>query len=428
MDSTEPRADLWERRLLATVIHHNSWIHEARARLRATDFYSEGHQKLFSFLARLSEANKPFDFQTISESLVKSGKVDSIGGIQTLFGIQESPFDRGQFSRYCDEILSASRHRRLITLLQRKLNEATSEESDPNRIIGELQQETLSLIHSEIQESTAGTVARVVEKAREIRSGKRESGGISTSIPALDSLTSGLKPAEYIVAAGRTGDGKSSLSRQIASYAAKNGHTPLICSPEMTRENIVECLASSISEVPYDLVQHPQFMTNEQWANFSTACEFIGKLPLQVDDTSGVEVGELCSRIRARIMRGVDLVIIDYLQLIRVRGAESDYDRVTKASAAFRDLAKITRVPILALSQLRRTGKETTERPTIYELKESGNIENDAFQVWLIYRPRENGKYTGKDEIIVGKNRNGPCDTIPVFCRAPIFRFEERHI
>jgi replicative DNA helicase len=426
-----PQADLAEKRLLSAILHDNNCAHEAMGVIASQDFYLDTRQRLYGFFCGLIERGKPFDAQSVIEALQKASKLVSVGGLSAIFEITESLGMANSVQAYCQEILQASRHRKLIHVLNDSLANAMQETSDPDEVIADIQNATIEMTAKGEQETVSDVAQAVMTQILEIKAGNRIPGGIPTSLSGLDEITAGIKPGEYIVIAGRTGQGKSSLARQIALNASKIGHKPMFCTIEMTKFNLMQCMAATESRVPFDLIQDSRYMSQQQLEEVAQAIRRIQALPLEMADTSGLDIGELCARIRARIMRGVDLVFVDYLQLVRVRGANTDYERVTKSSAALRELANITKVPIVAISQLSRPKDEKEPPPTIYGLKESGNIENDAFQVWMIYRPREgNGDgrwhYTGLDQIIVGKNRNGPCDTIPVVYEGPFLNFKMR--
>lgn len=426
-----PQADVAELRLLSAILADNNCVFEAMALVRAEDFYLESRRRMFSLFCKLAEQGKPFDAKSTIEALDKAKKLESVGGFRAFNDVIDAMGLSRRVSDYATEIVNASRHRALIRMLAESLDKATSGEYQPDEIIANVQNFTLSSVRFTSQESVSEVAHRVMNHILDIRSGQRIPGGIGTSLTGLDETTAGIKPAEYIIIAGRTGQGKSSLARQITLHAAKNGHKPLFCTIEMSRENLVQCMAASEARVPFELIQDPRFMTDEQLEKVAEAVKRIQGLPFEIEDMAGVELSELCARIRARIVRGFDLVLVDYLQIVRVHGADGDYDRVTKASAALRELAAVTKVPVVALSQLRRPGDDKERVPTIYGLKESGNIENDAFQVWLIHRPKQsNGEgsewYTKHDQIIVGKNRNGPCDTIPVEYEGPYLTFKMR--
>lgn len=426
-----PQANLAEARLLSAILTDNNCAFEAMSLVRPEDFYLEPRRRMFSMFCKLAEQGKPFDHKSVYEALDKAKKLDSVGGWSGFDEISEALGLPRMVSEYATEIVNAAKHRSLIRVLSESLDKATCGEYGPDEIIANVQNFTLSSVRFSPQESVSEIAQRVMTHILDIRSGQRLPGGISTSLTGLDEITAGIKPAEYIIIAGRTGQGKSSLARQITLHAAKNGHRPLFCTIEMSRENLVQCMAASESQVPFELIQDPRFMTDAQLEKVAEAMKRIQELPFDIEDMAGVELSELCARIRARIVRGYDLIFVDFLQIIRVHGADGDYDRVTKASAALRELAAVTKVPVVALSQLRRPGDGKESIPTIYGLKESGNIENDAFQVWLIYRPKQNNGegsewYTKKDQIIVGKNRNGPCDSIPVEYEGPFLTFKMR--
>jgi replicative DNA helicase len=199
----------------------------------------------------------------------------------------------------------------------------------------------------------------------------------------------------------------------------------------------VQCFLATWAEINFSDTLDPQFLKMGEIEKLAVAASEFGALPIDIIDVAGIDLGELEAQCKWRIANGAGLILVDYLQLVRVRGMKERYDRVTAVSASLRDLPKMKPwlCPIIALSQLSRPekGRENQE-PTLYDLKESGNIENDAVQVWLIYRPQQRDEvtdrkvWTGVDWIIVGKNRFGPQGHVPVRYNGPHLKFVPREV
>jgi replicative DNA helicase len=428
-----PTAEGSAESVLASMMVNNASGLTAMAILKEDDFFLERHRKLYRFFCTMIEKGKSFDQITVIDALMRRKKLAEVGGVEAVAGLTDN-YPVHKIETYCHQVLAASRQRQLINLANSTLSKAWEQGCEVDEIIGDVQNTMIAMTMRGEKSATMEEVAQqVMADIMAKRDGSKKARGISTTFDDLDTATNGINPGDYVIIAGRTGQGKSSFARQIALQAAQDGEEVVYVTYEMTKENLMQCLISTESGVAFDLIRDPRFMTIQQLDEVAQSAARIRALPLEIDDCSGRDISELCARLRAHRMRGKKLAIVDQLQMIPDRSADSEYMKVTHCSAMLRDLAKQTLMPVVALSQLKRPPEESeNSEPTIYGLKQSGDIENDAFTVWLIYRPKEkdpiDGKkrFTGMDKIIIGKNRNGPLDTVLCGFVGPQLKFVTR--
>ena len=246
---------------------------------------------------------------------------------------------------------------------------------------------------------------------------------LTTSLADLDSKTGGLQPGALVIVGGRTGGGKSTFLQQMAFAQAKEGRSVYIASLEMTEKLVLARGASMLTGIPTNAILNPRYLTAHKKQQITEAVAQIQTWPVVIDDRGGLHIGQLLANCRAEINRGAECVYVDYLQMIGCREYVKPYDKVTAISGALRDLAKTSNVPVVAACQLSRPGNEN-DRPTLFDFKESGAIENDASLALAVYRPKKDGVYTGEDEILVLKQRNGTTGRVYVNFRGQSMKFE----
>ncbi len=273
-------------------------------------------------------------------------------------------------------------------------------------------------------------VKRVIAKIDELYRRQEMVTGIPTGLIELDKLTSGLHPGDLIIVAARPSMGKSALVTTIAEYVAVEKKIPVaFFSVEMSAEQITQRLVCSIARVDAHKLR-TGFIPVSDWPKLTMAAEKIDEAPLYIDDSSGISVLEL--RAKARRMKsryGIELVIVDYLQIMRGFGrVESRQQEISQISRSLKLLAKELNVPVIAVSQLsREVEKREDKRPRLSDLRESGSLEQDADLVLMLmreeyYYPTEENKNIA--ELIVAKHRNGPTGTIKLAFIKEYARFE----
>ena len=255
--------------------------------------------------------------------------------------------------------------------------------------------------------------------------------GLTWGVDKLDTLTTGIRRGEYEVIGGRTGDVKTALACQGAIANAMKGHKVVIMSVELRAPDMMLRLISNHERIDYTFLRDPKMLDKYQYQKVMEAGAGIAKSGLVIDDCGRMSLQQVEARLRLHAMRGAEVIYFDYLQKLKVAKGMTRYDYFTEASDSICKIAKSTGVPIVMLSQLSRpqVGKfrpTVMPRPTLYDFKESGQVENDAFYAIGIYRPQaKDGSDTGEDELIVMKQRNGSKGRVDVEYIGRHPRFQE---
>jgi replicative DNA helicase len=249
---------------------------------------------------------------------------------------------------------------------------------------------------------------------------------LTTSLLDLDAKTGGLQPGTLVIVVGRTGGGKSTWLQQMAFEQAKEGHRVYFASLEMKEHVVLARGVSMLTNIPTNSILSPRYLTQDKKQQITEAVAEVQTWPIVIDDTAGLEIHQLLANCRAQINKAAECIYVDYLQMIGCREYTKIYDKVTAVSGALRDLAKTSNVPVVAACQLRRPEHEN-DRPTLFDCKESGAIENDASLLLAVYRPKDGTSYTGEDEILVLKQRNGTTGPVAVCFMGSRMKFEPRY-
>lgn len=395
-----------EQALLGAILLWPDLLVQASSRIEPADFALESHRTIFKLMVDRTARVEQIDRVSLSEALKHSGRLEMIGGYQYLEEISAPGRTYKMISGFIDSVVKASRLRNLTLTLERSMSRA-GEHEDPDVVIGELEQDLIdNLEHG--SDSRRESLEIATQKAfEEIITIKRLAGeciGLVTGMAELDRETTGLRKGEYTVIGARPGQGKSWLMCQIARANCKRGVAVGIFSIEMRRRQLLHRLACQESGVSFDRIRDPRYLNTVDENRLAKAYSEISKWPLEIDDTTSLRRDQLTSRARLMARKGTELFLIDYLQRIQSERGEKLFEAVTEHSLAIAGLAKSTNKHVVALSQLKRNGDE---EPTLEDLRQSGQIEQDADMVWLINRPREEGMWTRKDKIIIAKNRNG---------------------
>ncbi len=258
------------------------------------------------------------------------------------------------------------------------------------------------------------SVREFLDRATVERQSSADLEGLSTGLQELDFMTTGIRAGELWVTGALPGRGKTAFATQVAVTNVTQGHPVLFFSLEMSKHELIRRIVAMGSRVGATSVRRLRGISPEKWETVKEYAAEISKWPLYIDDSPSLTPAQLCAKARAAIRRHkIELMVVDYLQLMTGQGKELR-ERVGFSANALRVLAKSTGVPILLLSQLRRPAG-LNDRPSMLELRESGEIEAHANTVLLLYQPiGDDDQPLGQDEIIVGKQRNGPLTSIPV--------------
>src|SRR5262249_21317886 len=333
---------------------------------------------------------------------------------------------------YAKLVKSKSMLRKLITASNQIQALAFEEEDDADMIIDKAEQMIFQIAEDRVRQGfqRVGDVARRrLEQIEEMAGRPEMITGVPTGFTDFDRMTSGLQRQELIVIAARPSMGKTALALNMAQYAAKSQYVVGIFSLEMSAEQLVSRLLCSEGRVDAHRLR-TGYLNREEWARLADALRRLVETKVFIDDSAGVGVMEMrakCRRLKAE--HGLDLLIIDYLQLMTGRGRiESRQQEVSQISRELKGLAKELDVPVIALSQLSRAPEtRSVHEPQLSDLRESGAIEQDSDLVCFIYREElydETEENQGKADLFIRKQRNGPTGKVELAFLKEFTRFE----
>lgn len=390
-------------------------------------FYKSSHRHIFNTIVDLNEQGNEVDLLTVTDALKKRGVFDEIGGALYLAEISNSTPSSANIGQHLDIIKEKALKRMLIkdcdTIISRAFEE--NEEVDDlldfaERKIFEISEKRLKVGFTPINPILHKTFERIDELYKSSRSGVT---GVGTDYKKLDELTAGLQPSDLVILAGRPSMGKTAFALNVARNAAVDHGIPVgIFSLEMSSDALVMRLLCTEAKVNQMAVRTGK-LTKEEMDRLAYYVDRLDQSPIYIDDSPSMNVLEL--RAKARRMKAqhhIQLLIIDYLQLMEGHKGENRQQEITHISRSIKGIAKELDIPVMALSQLSRAveQRDRTKKPQLSDLRESGAIEQDADVVMFVYRPEYYGieefQDTGQSthnmcEIIIGKQRNGPTGT-----------------
>lgn len=413
-----------EQSVLGAMLINNEAPLEIMSILISEDFYSAANKLIFERMNELFKSNKPIDFVTLTDYLDKNGELDSVGGIDYLTNLTNSVPSAANFKFYVDIVRRDSLLRKLISVGQKIIENSYQSNDDKaalnfaEKAIFEIaeKQDFSSLEHIE------GVLKEVIEKLNKIAKDPSTLRGISTGFDDLDRLTNGLQNSDLILLAARPGVGKTSFAMNVINnVATKVKKSCAIFSLEMPKIQIAQRSMCSIGNVSMERALKGKLSVDE-WASLIKASRKLSEAKIYIDDSSINDPNDILSKCR-RIKRehGLDLVMIDYLQLMRADKNSTFENKVLEVGEITRSLKIAAReldVPIILLSQLSRAVEQRKgdHRPVLSDLRDSGSIEQDADIVMFIYKPdMYNDVITEESdvaELIIAKHRNGPLGTV----------------
>lgn len=397
---------------------------EASGLVDAEDFHDEGCRAVFRAAVTLRSKAMPIDRCSAVEEMISAGfkhdqalpwLVDSTSGSPV-----PSP---GFIARYCAKIKQEARSRQLrksIGMAAERLLGGVKIGDVKTELVGDI--ERIEEEQSRSQDLAIGDIVMPTLSAMADRiMGDDSKRGMQTGIGLLDSHTKGLKPGELWIVGAMPGRGKTAFALQVAMNLVGSGFPTFFMSMEMSSSAIVQRLLKM--KFGSRMVENP---TPEEWQKILEYGAELKTLPLFINESSSLEASEIAQHARVEIARHkVRLIIVDYLQIVRGPGRDRR-ERTGDAANVLRSLAKDSGVPVLALSQLRRPDS-LNDRPSMIELKESGDLEAHAHVVALLHIPiNGDGTFMGEEEIIIGKNREGPTGSVPVWFDKTKVQFRER--
>jgi len=391
------------------------------------DFSQTWNRLIYETMTEMSRNEIPFDVVTLSEFMGEEN-LNLVGGLSYLGSIAKNTPTTANVHAYAKIVKNKSALRRLARLGTNLVQQAHSNEK-AETIIDNAQFEVLSL--DDDNQSDVLTISEilpgVVDGIDERFQNGGETVGLSTGFCDLDEMTLGFCESDLIIVAGRPSMGKTAFTTNIARHVAIEGKSSLVFSMEMPADQIVNREIAAIGRLNLSKIRKGD-LEDEDWPRLTTAVGKLNNIKLLIDDSPSLTVGQVRSRARRAVKKhGVDLIVIDYLQLMKGDG-ENQTHSIELISKGLKSLAKELKVPVVALSQLNRElEKRSNKRPMMSDLRQSGSIEQDADLILFIYRDEvynENSTDKGTAEIIIAKQRNGELGTARLIFRGKYCRFD----
>lgn len=427
-----------EQAILGGLMLDNQVWDKISSKLCEADFYRTQHRVLFRAMAELARKTQPFDVVTLLDLLKTSDGLDDAGGETYLFELANNTPSVANVAAYADIVREKSVHRQLIAIAGEIAEQAYNPGS---REVAELLDYAESKVFAVAEqtgvdkgpESIKSILVKAVERIDLLYHNGDAITGLATGLTDLDQKTSGLQPSDLVIVAGRPSMGKTTLVMNMAEHAAIKGDKPvLVFSMEMPSDSLAMRMMSSLGRIDQHRIRTGKLM-EEDWPRITSAVHMLSEAPLFIDDTPALSPSELRARARrvAREHGQLGLIVIDYLQLMKVPGykADSRTAEISEISRSLKALAKELNVPVIALSQLNRSLEQRQDkRPIMSDLRESGAIEQDADLICFIYRDEvynDQSPDQGIAELIIAKQRNGPIGKVRVAFLGQFTRFED---
>ena len=410
-----------EQTVLASALLDHTAVEKMINLLNVDDFYYEANKEIFESIKDVNMQNIPVDVLTVSEELKKREKLDYVGGFEYLARLTENIITSKNVEAYCNIIKEKSTLRKLISASNEIIEKGYKENEEVQKII-ELAETRIFAISQnrginsfhEIKDVLLEVFNQLEERAMN----KGSLTGITTGYEDLDRMTAGLQRSDLILLAARPSMGKTALALNIAINAVKTGVSVALFSLEMSKEQYVQRIISMESMVESNKLRSGN-LDDEDWNRLLAVMSVISNYKIHVDDTASITLFEMMSKCRRlKIEKGLDLIIVDYLQLMSGSGKNDNRQQeISNISRGLKAMARELNCPVVALSQLSRAPElRTDHRPIMSDLRESGAIEQDADVVMMLYRDeyynKEESEKKGITEVIITKQRNGPVGTV----------------
>ena len=424
---------------------------DAEAITRATEivddtmFFREGHRRIFRAIVSLVERLSGIDVVTLADELERRGELDAAGGREYLSFLADAVPTAANVEHHARIVKEKALLRRLIEVSTQIAGEAFEARQPARDLLDFAEQRILQVG----QDRGGDGFVRVktlmysaMDRIETISKEGRSVTGVASGFSDLDQMTSGFQPADLVIVAARPSMGKTALTLNIAQHVAiTEGVGVAFFSLEMSKESLVQRMLTSEARLDAQAMRTGR-LRDDDWPRLARAAGILAQAPIYIDDAPGMTVLDMrakARRLKADPNSKLGLIVVDYLQLMTGPSAENRQQEVSQISRGLKALAKELRVPVVALSQLSRAPEQRSGdekgRPQLSDLRESGAIEQDADLILFIFRQEvyaerdeagrlKNSELDGKAEIIIGKQRNGPIGTVPLFFHKQYTRFE----
>ncbi len=423
-----------EKSILGSIILENRALNMAQEILREDDFYRESHRKIYRVMETLTERSAVIDLVTLKNELQTSGDLDTVGGPAYIASLLDGVPKSANVEHYARIVKEKAILRNLIDAGNRIINQCYEGAGAAEDVLDDAQRQIFSIAEGNLRTGfipVRDVAAPTLDYIDRLHDKKELITGIPTGFERFDELTSGLQNGDMIVLAARPSMGKTALALNVAQHVAtKASKTVGVFSLEMSKEQLFLRMLCAQARVDAHRLRVGR-LGKEEWTRLTLAFGELTEARIFIDDTPGLSIFEMRAKARRlKAERGLDLLIVDYLQLMRGRSRyENRTQEISDISRSLKGLAKELGVPVMALSQLSRAPEQRggDHRPQLSDLRESGAIEQDADVVVFIfreevYKPTEENR--GLAQIIIGKQRNGPTGSLELAFIKEHTRFE----
>lgn len=424
--------------MLGAMLMDQDAILRATEHVDDTMFYRERNRRIFRAMVAIIERGDVVDPLLLADELARRGDLEIAGGKDYIAYLVDAVPTSANVEYHARIVKEKALQRRLIETCTALITEAYEGRSTAADLLDDAEQRVFQVSQqrgmqgfTRIKELMWPTMERIEALQR----GGKTITGVPSGFADLDEMTSGFQNADLVIVAARPSMGKTSLVLNIAQHAAIEKHTPVaLFSLEMSKEALVQRMLTSEARVDAQRLRKGM-LRDDDFTRMARAAGTLSAAPIWIDDTAGISLLEIRSKARRlRADAKIEMVIVDYLQLIAGPSSESRQQEISAISRSLKALAKELNVPVIALSQLSRAPEQRAgdHRPQLSDLRESGAIEQDADLVMFIYRQevydgptdKDGNSLEGRAEVIVGKQRNGPIGFVNLFFHKSYTRFE----
>lgn len=392
-------------------------IHDVTEVLAGPDYYRPAHETIHDAITSLHDRREPVDMVTVAGELTRRGELERVGGAMFLHELVSGVDVPGRAPVYAAEVAGAAVRRRMIAACERGTQLLGSGEGETASVVEDVRQLVDEAARQVATEDGGTTVAAGLDATIDWL--ETPPVGADTPWADVNERTNGLLAGQMITVAGRPGGGKSLVCKDVGLFTALQGKPVHIASLEMSRNEYIARMLSSMAKVNLSNMLRRQ-MSDQEWGRVGEASQRLRALPIYIDDRESQSMAQIraaARRTSRRFGKPLGMIGVDYVQLVRpaaVKGIPRE-QQVAQISRDTKLMAKEFQCPTLLLAQLNRGNTQRTDHtPLVSDLRESGSLEQDSDQVWLLHRPDQYGdeERLGEVDLIVGKNRNGPAPAV----------------
>ncbi len=435
VDTSPPHNLEAERSVLGSLLIDREAIVRVRSALQPEDFYRGAHREIYAAIVDLYDRREPADMTTLPDELDRRGRLEDVGGESYLYMLLTSPPTAAHVEIYANIVQRESTRRRLIDAGASIVRIGYDDDLEVVDALDRSEKLLFDISQQRVERDfkpISHYLDAFFERIDYVQQHRGELVGVPTGFADLDKMTGGLQPSDLVILAARPGVGKTSFVLTMAFNAAAKGKRIGIFSLEMSGEQLVQRLLAMDTGVDSQRLRLG-YVDDNEWPQISRALANLANAPIYIDDTPAITAIELRSKARRlQAEKGVDMIVVDYLQLMRGGKTDNRVQEVAEISRSLKELARELNVPVLACAQLSRAVESRTSKvPMLSDLRESGSIEQDADIVMFIYREELYDPETEKKgiaEIHIAKHRNGPVGAINLRFFQHLTRFADLEV